>query len=97
MLPSTAPAETEPSWHRNRRARRKRARRAVKAAKDGQSIDAHRLVEAKTILLRHHGTRGAAVATMAPHNLDVLWTLVGRNGKKMQVLGLESWQCKEYR
>ena len=54
----------ELSGHRNARRARWRARKVTKAACSGRQVADLRLASAKELLIRHHGTRGAAVEAM---------------------------------
>ena len=92
-MPSVVAAATEPSWHRNLRARRQRARRVCRLAKGGAFIDRTKLSAARLLLSGHHGTRGAASAVMARTGNDDVWHRVGKNGKPTPVPHVDSWRC----
>ena len=79
---------TEPSWHRNERKRRHRARLIVKAAAAGKQVSGSKLAAAKTLLLNHHATRGAASEAMGH----------GKNGKgntAIKVPWANDWKCSD--
>ena len=76
----------EPAWHRNDRKKRHRARRLVSAAVAGRQVIDIKLTAAKTLLLGHHATRGAAREAMGH----------GKNGKgshTRRTPWANDWRC----
>ena len=85
--------EPELCWHRNGRSRRQRARVAIEAAKCGLPVTEERLARARTLLLLHHGTRGAALPDMAPVDRHEPWNVTNRKGDPVCIPGVDDWRC----
>lgn len=67
----------------------------VRAAKNGKFVDPIRLATAQSLLLQHHGTRGTAVADMAPSSaMHIPWHREARNGNLLPPPAPDDWRCE---